>query len=38
MTRLNAAILANVRSYSALFSLVSLLATVVAGAQGYKWG
>jgi hypothetical protein len=37
MTRLNAAIL-SVRSYSALFSLVGLLATVAAGAQGYKWG
>jgi hypothetical protein len=37
MTRLNAAIL-SIRSYSAVFSLVSLLATVVAGAQGYKWG
>ena len=38
MTRLNAAITSNVRSYSALLSLVSLLAAVVAGAQGYKWG
>jgi hypothetical protein len=27
-----------VRSHSALLSLVSLLATVVAGSAGYKWG
>jgi hypothetical protein len=26
------------RSHSALLSLVSLLATIVAGSAGYKWG
>ena len=30
--------LITLRSHSALFSLVSLLATVVAGAAGSKWG
>ena len=37
MSRLNTAII-SIRSYSAVLSLVSLLATVIAGSAGYKGG
>ena len=37
MTRLSTAII-SIRAYSAVFSLVSLVATVIAGSAGYKWG